>query len=360
MLTLPNDRRGALLPYDYCEIKINNWEFYRENSDGAGWASKLVYLLSELNLEINSIVRIDIALDGEHLLDIYRRRIEKRDIELLGRSKKEQWCNGWGENGLPAVIESEKEETDATKTILHGGRMTGFYVGSGGKSLCGYLKWQRIEADDKFYIAECAKLNGIGEKFELLELRLKNDNIRTIPGFEQPKETMKIWNDTKNKYVRREYRHPLNLDSLLKLQESSFLASVLKSQFENWFEFVPIKGDSKKSRRKTIEFIDWKRLETTELQRLSIVRKPSDVWLSERTSKGLITFAENPAIVECVRRELPKRIAETIDSNELRQLMRSVGFGIADFHHRRDWLEKQDAKIDRRSKEVVKISLKGE
>ncbi len=263
VITYP--RKGGVLPDYLSQIKVENRELY-----AMGWSARLLRLLSALRVEINNFSRLDIAVDSncvgnDPLLGLY---YTSPFIGLYKRwkggfiSKK---YKGW-ENVGRAVYNQEHAV---------GRETTGFDWGkkSASKYLTAYVKSDRIEADDKCYIADFWHLNGIkpGQRVERMELKLKTDAIkRTI-------EYVDGLADEKN----------LGVD-IDRLENPAYLAGIMRAHLKGWFEFVVDQPDTNKTRRDNYDPVDWHDLDAELLGRIPTTKPTNEKWSAKMAiSKGL-------------------------------------------------------------------------
>jgi hypothetical protein len=255
VLTYP--RKGGILPDYLSQIKVENRELY-----ATGWSARLLRLLSALRVEINNFSRLDIAIDSncvgnDPLLGLYY------TSPFIGLYKR--WKAGMDNVGR-AVYNQEHAVGRAT---------TGFDWGkkSASKYLTAYVKSDRIEADDKGYIADFWNLNGIepGQPVERMELKLKTDAIkRTL-------EYVDGLADEKN----------IGVD-ITRLENPTYLAGIMRAHLKGWFEFVVDQPDTNKTRRDNYETIDWHALDAELLGRIPTTKPKNEVWAAKHAiSKGL-------------------------------------------------------------------------
>jgi len=258
VLTYP--RKGGILPDYLSQIKLENRELY-----AMGWSTRLLRLLSALRVEINNFSRLDIAVDSncvgdDPLLGLY---YTSPFIGLYKRWKGGFICNrykGW-ENVGRAVYNQEHAVGRAT---------TGFDWGkkSASKYLTAYVKSDRIEADDKGYIADFWHLNGIepGQRVERMELKLKTDAIkRTV----DPDGGL------------------AGLD-ISQLEKPAYLAGIMRAHLKGWFEFLIDQPDTNKTRRDNYDPVDWHDLDAQYLERIPTTKPTNEKWAAKMAiSKGL-------------------------------------------------------------------------
>ena len=250
VITYP--RKGGILPDYLSQIKIENRELYAK-----GWTTRLLSLLSALRVEFNNFSRLDIAIDSncvgnDPLLGLYY------TSPFIGLYKR--WKAGMDNVGR-AVYNQEH---------AIGREITGFDWSkkTSSKYLTAYVKSDRIEADDKGYIADYWQLNGIepGQRVERLELKLKTDAIkRTV----DPDGGL------------------AGLD-ITQLENPAYLAGVMRAHLKGWFEFVVDQPDTNKTRRDNYETIDWHDLDAQYLERIPTTKPKNETWAAKHAiSKGL-------------------------------------------------------------------------
>lgn len=249
VITYP--RKGGILPDYLSQIKVENRELYAK-----GWTTRLLNLLSALRVEFNNFSRLDIAIDSncvgdDPLLGLYY------TSPFIGLYKR--WKAGGLENIGRAV--HNKEHAVGRET-------TGADWGLGDKRVTIYVKSDRIEPDDKGYIAENWYINGMepGQRVERLELKLKADAIkRTV----DPDGGL------------------AGLD-ITRLENPAYLAGIMRAHLKGWFEFVIDQPDTNKTRRDNYETIDWHALDTHYLERIPTTKPTNEKWAAKMAiSKGL-------------------------------------------------------------------------
>lgn len=246
ILTLP--RKKNALNGSFSQIKLENWSLYRSDC-----IDKVVRLNNALGVELNNLTRIDIAIDGRNLMWVF---------------------SAWKAGRLAQI--GRKVATDE-KCI--GRELDLFHWGSQGakRSLKGYRKGKTIEKQNKQYIREWWRLNGLigpddtGDDIERLEISMRADACKRVIDPETGE---------------------LGVD-LTRLDKTKYLAGIMKVQFQNWFEFaVPSQKDTNKSRWKRIKHIHWEHLEALDLERLSTTKSPSETWRAKRATQKLILDGE--------------------------------------------------------------------
>ena len=270
VITYP--RKGGILPDYLSQIKVENRELYAK-----GWTNRLLQLLSALRVEINNFSRLDIAIDSncvgnDPLLSTYY------TSPFIGLYKR--WKGGMDHVGR-AVYNQEHAVGRAT---------TGFDWGkkSASKYLTAYVKSDRIEADDKGYIADFWHLNGIepGQRVERMELKLKTDAIkRTV----NPDDGL------------------AGVD-ITQLENPAYLAGIMRAHLKGWFEFVVDQPDTNKTRRDNYETIDWHDLDAELLGRIPTTKPTNEKWAAKMAiSKGL-----RDADKEYTRKAAKEAVADAI------------------------------------------------
>lgn len=257
VITYP--RKGGILPDYLSQIKVENRELYAK-----GWTTRLMLLLSALRVEINNISRLDIAIDSNCVsndpllglrytspfIGLYK-RWKAGDLENVGREVfNKEHCKGrkttgldWGKTGQAA-----KKGSDKTATA--------------------YVKSDRIEADDKGYIAENWYLHGMepGQRVERLELKLKTDAIKKTVN---PNDGL------------------VGVD-VFSLERGGYMAGIMRAHLKGWFEFVVDQPDTNKTRRDNYETIDWDSLAFELLERIPTTKPKNETWAAKHAiSKGL-------------------------------------------------------------------------
>ena len=196
--------------------------------------------MNALGTIVNNVNRLDIALDGHGFMDFH----EGFERGLYDKKGKAKCC-----------------------TYRTGRReITGFDIGSraSNKMLTGYVKGKELEVSNKLYIREAWQRNGLHDldRVERLELKLKAKAVKQIEEF-----------------------------AIDRLEDSVFLASIMRLQLDNFYEFVENGFDTNVSRREEISPIAWSSLETELLHKSKEVKAPNVLWrLRQRISFDMLEF----------------------------------------------------------------------
>lgn len=251
VITYP--RKGGILPDYLSQIKVENRELYAK-----GFTLRLKRLLSALRVEINNVSRLDIAIDSNCVSNdpLLGLRYTSPFIGLFKR---------WKSGGLENVGRATYNQEHAV-----GRETTGFDWGkkSASKYLTAYVKSDRIEADDKGYIADFWHLNGIEpvQRVERIELKLKTDAIKRTGNPDDGLAGVDI----------------------SQLENPAYLAGIMRAHLKGWFEFVVDQPDTNKTRRDNYETIEWNDLEAEKLERIPTTKPKNEVWAAKMAiSKGL-------------------------------------------------------------------------
>jgi len=244
-----NPRSDRILDGNWCQFKIDNHKLYQSN-----WITEFDEFMGELDAKPRSFTRIDVALDGRKHLDIYSYWNDGK-CDRLGRAK---------------VIEY-KEKVGKEDNVI-----TGVDWGSRGsdKYMTIYTKGRLLERENKPYISDFWKNNGLinegkGEDIQRMELKMRSKAIQKIVDFDYQK-----------------------------LDNPSFLASMMRTHFEKWFQFVVI-GVGNVSRRTRYEFIDWDSI-GGELMEKNTTRPSNDRWSTKVSIKRLYMMSAEGLIGENV------------------------------------------------------------
>jgi hypothetical protein len=245
--------RTTIIAPDVVQVKIYNHHLYR-----SGWLSRLRMMCAAMRWHYKNVSRLDIAIDG-----VFDAIANTQTGEIVY------------ERGLRSFIQEEyvanrkyvmmgKANLSASSLNPKTGNFAGFYIGkaSSDKVLSIYDKSRELEQSCKQYIrdfwSECGLVDA--GNVERVELRMRSACIKTIENFD-------FW----------------------RLDDAVYLASLARTQFENWFEFVPVSDDGNKSRRKdklgSIVVIDWESVGAVPLTKRVVA--PSEVFSCKVTIKRL-------------------------------------------------------------------------
>jgi len=258
------------------------------------------YVFDKLGVRVHGVSRMDIAVDGGNFIADFKECIEGR-WERVGRAKHSIYGG------------SRKQFAE------------GFYVGSGAseKRVMGYNKSKEMEVKHKAgkplktYIIETWKNAGIDvtKDVERLELKLKSQAFKQVRDF---KWTM--------------------------IENSEYLAGVMKSFLCRFYEFVECDGDSNVTRKNRIQPVDWSYFDAVDVERVSKKSKPNPVWSVKQTIRFLMMvqfsditqkvqgdifgeiekcrdFAEMFGVVEWFERKLPEWERQYQYHDEIRRIV---------------------------------------
>lgn len=231
LLTQP--RSTKILSSHWCQFKIENHKLYQSD-----WIDCFEKVIDGLDASIRSYTRVDIALDSTGFLDLFR-SFNSGKIDRLGRAKYSPYF----------------EKRDGKDRVL-----TGLDWGAKGGDKCMtiYRKSDRIENENKQYISNFWAKNNldVGECVERMELKMKSKAVNQIPSFDYKK-----------------------------LDNPSYLASVMRTHMKKWFEFIE-PGASNVTRAVRVPVIDWVSIGGVLLDKDS--SSPSnEVWSAKITLKKL-------------------------------------------------------------------------
>lgn len=260
---LAKPRNEAIMPGGFMQFQVNNNILYE-----VGWLDDVRHLFKYFGWEVRNVTRADIALDGTGFMETFN-RYHMGELEKIGKASTSLYRTG-------------------NKDV------TGFDIGrrSSSKMVTSYYKCREIEKSNKHYIKDMWDKANLDQSkdVERIELRLRNEAIKLIKDFD--------WT---------------------RLDDFEYLASVMRTGFENFCEFVKAGADSNLSRRKRIEFIDWDEIggallptcstkQTSEFYRLKLTAK-SLYWIHLATGEDryLKTCTEIVMNLNCLNWFLDKR-----------------------------------------------------
>ncbi len=250
--------RTTLIASNVVQVKIYNHHLYRHD-----WLSRLRTMCAMMHWHYKNVSRLDIAIDGV--------------FDALANTQTGEVVY---ERGLRRFIQEEyignrkyammgKAKLSASSLDTKTGDFAGFYIGksSSDKILSIYDKSRELEQSCKQYIRDFWASCGLADagNVERVELRMRSACIKTIENFD-------FW----------------------RLDDAAYLVSIARTQFENWFEFVPTSEDGNKSRRKeklgAIGVIDWESVGAVSLTKRTAA--PSEVFSCKITIKRLHFMAQ--------------------------------------------------------------------
>lgn len=191
-------------------------------------------LFLAMDWRVRNVTRIDIALDGQGFFKVFNDFHLERKYEKIGKANYN--CHYTGK-----------------------GKLTGFDIGkrSSNKWVTCYNKTGQLGKDNKAYIKRAWDNVDLCQENDVqrLELKLRNDEIKRIEGFE--------WT---------------------KLADPQYLASVMKLCLTNYFDFVEVSEDKNITRKERIVFIDWDSIGAKPLER-GEARKSAETYRLKIASK---------------------------------------------------------------------------
>lgn len=198
---LVKPREGNALEPGFVQFTANNPPLYE-----IGFIPEFETVCQVLGWKWRNPTRIDIALDGHGFHQI-----------------------------IKDVLAEKVRQVGATTYGLHfrsQNRLQGYSWGKGDsdKYMRCYDKTEELKRSNKWYIKEFWTRAGLNqeENVQRLEVVLRNNELKKYPDFT-----------------------PVHLDNF------EYLASLMRSALEKWFEFVDPESDSNVSRMKTVHYIDW-------------------------------------------------------------------------------------------------------
>lgn len=225
---LMNPRNKEIFGTDIIQIKVNNNRLYE-----VGWLDTFKYFLQKFTWKMSNVSRLDIALDGHGFLAVGQKLLNGK-IRKIGKA------------GFFPRLDSKMN-------------VQGFRLGAmaSDKSLVCYDKSKELEVSNKYYIRDMWEKAGLNteQHVERLELRLRNECIKMIEDFE--------WKDIDN---------------------FEYLASLMRTNFEKYYQFYSPKKDTNVSRYNTFDYIDWDCVGGVYLPKLS-TKMADDVYRLKQSSK---------------------------------------------------------------------------
>jgi hypothetical protein len=209
--TLQAYPRGEVIAKDCLSFKLNNSILYADY-----WVNIVIEITEKLQLTVNNVTRLDIAIDGLNYLILFlnmyaKQPLNDKKVHLKGKAKFD--CKNQNHNSM---------------------NFESFTLGTlkSDKQISLYLKSKELEVSNKKYIETFWRENGMTKDIVYrLELRLQSKSIREIENFD---------------YKR--------------LNEPYYLASIFKTQTNNYFHFITHTGQKNKTREHTIEVINFENL----------------------------------------------------------------------------------------------------
>jgi hypothetical protein len=255
------------------QLKIENHILYTEE------LSDIVEFFSN-KFTFNNISRMDLAIDttSEIRQWIHKKVIRDEAYELKGKAL----LSGFKYDSGTKMFES-------------------YYIGSksSDKQLVVYDKTKELEHSNKAYIREFWLKNGLlmteGTTIDRVEIRLQGKAIKKLA---------------------------LDIEKmLLRLKDSEFMASLMKTQLNNFFQFVETSeksSDTNRARRDVTELIDWNIVGGQLLPKCS-TNPANEVWNAKLTVKNLWhQLMWNPANTQ-VQESCEMVINQMVDYYDLRE-----------------------------------------
>jgi len=291
ILTAP--RPGGVLDDGFNQMRVLNHELYRE-----GWAAKVGEVIRGLDLTLNNVTRLDIAIDGGGFFEFFE-KFDRGEYDKLGKAKY---------------------------TIYKGGnrQLEGFDWGgkTSDKHLTCYNKTKRIEKENKAYISDFWKLNGlnIANDVERLELKMRGKGIKKIADPETGE---------------------LGVD-LSRLEDTQYLAGIFQSQCERYFEFTLPSKDKNVTRRERAHPIDWKAFEGLNMERLPTTKAPNEKWRAKIASAKILEDGKKLSYLEDALRDYFNSCQNYhVPDEVIRGIPEVIAYAMAGEHGAAEWLDKR-------------------
>lgn len=219
LLTHPRRMQGSVKPSSM-SLKVANHQLYT-----AGLIETLLEALAGLNAEIHNVSRLDIAVDGTNevrdFLNAYtKQEAESKGVHMKGRAK---FSGLW-----------QCHNTMSYDRFLIGSAKSG-------KQISVYNKTAELETSNKKYIQNTWKLAGMDTTGTVYrtELRLKSEAIKEIKDFD-----------------------------FMQLENPAYLASIFKTQSNNFFQFTRFSDDSNISRQEVLDPLNYSQFGGAKLDKL--------------------------------------------------------------------------------------------
>ena len=200
-----------------------------------GWLDRYKMLVTALEWEHVNMTRLDIALDGHGFFDTWK-KYQQGKYEKRGKAQEQEFYAGKR-------------------------NLTGFDVGSrkSNKWVTCYNASAEKKRSRKQYVIEMWEKAGLDTStdVERLEVKLRNDAVKRIVGFD--------WEQ---------------------LDDFEYLASIMRTQLVNLFDFVHASKDTNISRAKKVRAISWNKIGGLLLPTES-TRQANEVWTAMITSKKM-------------------------------------------------------------------------
>jgi len=226
-------RNEHIMAGNFISFKLQNNVLYELE-----WVERCDALFKAMNWTVKNNTRLDIALDGYGFMDIFSKCV-RGEVRKIGQARPNVYYNS-----------SMKQ-------------ITGYDLGSkaSNKWLTAYNKTKELEVSNKKYIKDfwertdlqmnqirTEKGEPVYQDVERLELKLRNEEIKKIEGFD--------WR---------------------RLDDFEYLASIMRTSFVKFFEFIEPSKDSNTTRAKRLKFIDWASIGGVRLEKMS-TRKSNEVY----------------------------------------------------------------------------------
>lgn len=223
------------------QFKMNNHLLYTED-----WLAYYAELLNTTGWNHNSLSRLDLAMDGQagksYRSEIIKTFNTRSNVKIVGKTRiKPSFVNGLLEN-----VEIGSRKSDKYGRI--------------------YNKTEELKRSNKTYIRNYWKNSNLKSDNDIwrLEIEMKSKQFK--------KGNYDIW----------------------RLNDSSYIASILRTELKGWVSFYRETTDTNKHRamkKNTKELINWESIGGRLLER-SEAKKPSDIFKAKATVKNLLRFKE--------------------------------------------------------------------
>lgn len=279
VVTLP--WKGSILDRSASQFRVLNHRLYSKS-----WPLLFLDILMAFGVSVRSITRLDVAVDSnKDLLKVYDDYV-RGNLEAKGRS-----------------INHRPEYSGRELSLFHWGSL------KSNKQAKGYRKGSRIEQENKHYIVEGWKRDG------LVSQDATPEELKDITRFE-----VTLKGDAIKRMLELETGE-LGID-ISRLDDAKYLAGLVRAAIKNWFTFlIPSSTDSNKSRWKKVPHIDFDALGALQIDRLPKTKTSSQTWRAKHTAKKLISDIENESYLQDSCKEyFQERCKIEIDEARLKKL----------------------------------------
>jgi hypothetical protein len=232
------ERFGLLLLFPRSKVldeSASSFQVYNNLLYQKGWTVRFIEILKQLDLALNNVTRLDLAIDGADIFSDWK-KYEIGEYNISGKATTKVY-----RNSNRSIKQFELGSKSSDKMIV--GYNKSKELLSGKSVNKNYIKnhWEKFNIDTSKDVLR-------------LELRLRNKAIKLVKEF-----------------------------SIQYLENAEYIAGLMRSQMENFFEYRKANDNDKNKRRAPkIQPLDWDKLKYKSVNMQKTTKKANSVWAAQR------------------------------------------------------------------------------